>query len=112
MDHKDWPALPYKDWAATKRTLHMILQIVGKARLAMAPPQPEWHHARLFLDSRGFTSQGIPYGNTVVSMGVDVFANKLWIVTGDDRSAVVPLGSGRCVAAVCAHSRSMCCRAS
>ncbi len=33
----EWPALPYEEWAETKKTLHMYAQILGKTRLAMAP---------------------------------------------------------------------------
>jgi hypothetical protein len=40
-----WPALDYAEWAPTKKTLHMVAQMLGKARLAVSPPQPEWLHA-------------------------------------------------------------------
>jgi hypothetical protein len=33
-----WPELPWRDWGPTISTLHMWLQIVGKVRLALAPP--------------------------------------------------------------------------
>ena len=59
-DRDMWPALPYEQWAATKRTLHMCAQMLGKAALALAPPQPEWLHARLCLDARGFTTGAMP----------------------------------------------------
>ena len=72
-DHVDWPALPYEEWAPTKKTLHMVTQMLGKAKLALSPPQPQWLHARLFLDARGFTTGPMPYGSNVVSMGIDVF---------------------------------------
>ena len=31
----DWPALPYAEWEATRDTVHMWTQIVGKTRLAL-----------------------------------------------------------------------------
>jgi hypothetical protein len=47
MNHEAWPALPYANWAPTKKTLHMVAQMLGNARLALAPPQPEWLPAHL-----------------------------------------------------------------
>ena len=44
-----WPSLPYAEWAATKKTFHMVAQMVGKVRLALAPAQPEWMNACLYL---------------------------------------------------------------
>ena len=40
MNHEAWPALPYVEWAPTKKTLHLVAQMLGKARLALAPPSP------------------------------------------------------------------------
>ena len=34
----EWPALRVEEWAATRDTLHMWLEIVGKVRLATARP--------------------------------------------------------------------------
>src|SRR6266508_6390135 len=36
-DEAIWPRLPLEQWRATRDTLHMWMQIVGKARLALAP---------------------------------------------------------------------------
>jgi hypothetical protein len=99
-DHPDWPELPYSEWAPTRRTLHMATQMIGKAKLAMAPPLPEWLNARLFLDSRGFVTGPLPYGSKTVSMGIDVFESALWIASGDGRPATLPLAPDRCVAVV------------
>ena len=60
-DHADWPALPYGEWAPTKKTLHLVVQMLGKAKLALAPPQPEWLHVPLFLGARGFATGPMPY---------------------------------------------------
>jgi hypothetical protein len=42
-----WPTLRTADWAATRDTLHMWLQIVGKIRLAHAPMVNHWWQATL-----------------------------------------------------------------
>ena len=38
MDHPQWPALSLAEWQDTYLTLHRWTQIVGKIRLALAPP--------------------------------------------------------------------------
>jgi hypothetical protein len=97
-EHPDWPALPYEEWAATKKTLHMVAQMVGKAKLAVAPPQPEWLNACLFLDPRGFATGPLPYGTRIVAFGIDVVGGILWAETSDGGRADVPLSEGRSVA--------------
>ena len=93
MNHDAWPALPYEAWMPTKKTLHMCAQMIGKARLALSPPQPEWLHACLYLDGRGFTTAAMPHGTDIVSMGIDVYESAIWIRVSDGRVATVPLGS-------------------
>jgi hypothetical protein len=97
---EDWPALPYEEWAPTKKTLQMCAQMLGKVRLALAPPQPEWLHACLFLEPRGFTTGAMPWGALLVTLGIDVFDSTIRIDVSDGRRRVVPLDSGRCVAEV------------
>ena len=36
------PSLPLEAWAATKDTLHLWLQVVGKIKLAYMPPRNHW----------------------------------------------------------------------
>ena len=98
MINEAWPALPYAEWAPTKKTLHLVAQMVGKVRLALAPPQPEWLHACLYLDGRGFTTGAMPSGANVVSIGIDVYDLVIRIDVSDGRRASVSLGSNRCVA--------------
>jgi Family of unknown function (DUF5996) len=103
-DHA-WPALDFNEWAATKRTLQMITQMLGKAKLAMSPPQPEWLHTRLFLDGRGLATGPMPYGPSTVSMGIDLYGPELWMVR-DGRSVAMPLESDSCVSALWSDFRS------
>lgn len=98
MSREPWPALQYEAWKPTKKTLHMCAQMIGKARLALAPPQPEWLHTCLFLTASGFATDAMPYGADAVSMGMDVYENAIWINVSDGRKAIVPLGSHHCVA--------------
>ncbi|HTX68773.1 MAG TPA: DUF5996 family protein [Thermoleophilia bacterium] len=93
-----WPALPYAEWAGTKKTLHLCTQMIGKTRLALAPPLPEWQHAGLYLDALGFTTGPMPVASEIVTAGVDVFSPSLWLRKSDGRQASVRLADGRCVA--------------
>src|SRR5690242_11306949 len=58
-----WPPLPLDAWRDTYATLHLWTQIVGKVRLALAPPLNHWWAVTLYLDPRGLTTGSIPYGN-------------------------------------------------
>ena len=51
------PPLPIDKWEATKDTLHLWAQIVGKVRMASSPPRNHWWHATLYLDTRGLTTR-------------------------------------------------------
>jgi len=97
-EHAAWPALPYEEWAPTKKTLQMCAQMLGKTRLSLSPPQPEWLNTCLLLDARGFTTGPMPADTRVVTMGIDVFDGTLWIRASDGREATVPLAPRRCVA--------------
>ena len=48
-----WPALRVADWTATRDTLHMWTQIVGKIRLAHAPLVNHWWQVTLYVSMRG-----------------------------------------------------------
>ena len=46
---EDWPSLPLDAWRDTCATLHLWTQIVGKIRLALAPPINHWWHVPLYV---------------------------------------------------------------
>lgn len=51
------PELPLTEWEATKDTLHLWLQIVGKVRMASTAPRNHWWHVPLYVDVRGLTTR-------------------------------------------------------
>jgi hypothetical protein len=51
------PPLPFPEWEPTKETLHLWAQIVGKVKLATAPPKNHWWHVPLYLDVHGLTTR-------------------------------------------------------
>jgi hypothetical protein len=88
-----WPALPFAEWRDTKETLHMYTQVIGKLRLALSPPEPEWAHVALYVDARGLTSGPIPYEGMVFQADFDFIEHALSIRTSDGgchRIALVP----------------------
>lgn len=50
-------ALPLEGWEATKNTLHLWVQIVGKMRMASVAPRNHWWHVPLYVDVRGLTTR-------------------------------------------------------
>src|SRR5258706_2423911 len=59
-------ALPLEGWEATKDTLHLWVQIVGKVRMASVAPRNHWWHVPLYVDVRGLTTRRMhaPDGTT------------------------------------------------
>ena len=48
--------LTYREWSETCTSLHLVLQMMGKTKLAAMVPQPEWGHVVLFLEPDGFST--------------------------------------------------------
>ena len=48
-----WPQLRGADWSATRDTLHLWTQVVGKIRLAKAPMVNHWWQVALYVTPRG-----------------------------------------------------------
>ena len=49
-----WPPLPYDAWRATRDTLHLHTQVLGKLAAHLAPPEHQLEHAALRLTVRGW----------------------------------------------------------
>ena len=87
-----WPALPYETWKATRDTLHMQLQVIGKVRLALSPLEPEWANVPLYLTGRGVTTSTIPHpGGDVFDIDVDLVDHRVAVRTGAGRVEHLPL---------------------
>ena len=86
-----WPRLRTAEWTATRDTLHMWLQIVGKIRMAHAPMVNHWWQSTLYVTPRGLSTSSIPYRNSVFDIEFDFFEHRLHIRASDGRSRSVPL---------------------
>jgi hypothetical protein len=51
-----WPDLSLSSWPATRDTLHLWTQIVGKIRLALEPMINHWWQVPLYVSARGLTT--------------------------------------------------------
>jgi hypothetical protein len=72
-----WPELPWREWAPTIDTVHMWTQIVGKVRMALAPPLNHWWHVTLYVTARGLTTSPIPYESRQFQVDFDFIEHRL-----------------------------------
>ena len=78
-----WPSLRVADWSATRDTLHLWTQVVGKIRLAHAPLVNHWWQVTLYVSARGLTTSAIPYGRRVFDIEFDFIDHQLVIRSSD-----------------------------
>src|ERR1700676_1656544 len=76
-----WPALPYAEWEATRDTVHMWTQIVGKTRMALTPLENHWWNVPLYVTPRGLTTSPIPFGEKTFEVEFDLVAHHLLLQT-------------------------------
>ncbi|CNG65945.1 Uncharacterised protein [Mycobacterium tuberculosis] len=87
----DWPRLKLADWTATRETVHMWTQIVGKVRLAHAPLLNHWWQVTLYVTPRGLTTSAVPYRDGVFDIEFDFVDHVLRLRSSDGGSRTVPL---------------------
>jgi hypothetical protein len=74
----EWPELPLAPWRATRDTLHMWTQIVGKTLLALAPPQNHWWHSALRVTASGLASAAPMFeGDSCLDVELDLVRHVL-----------------------------------
>ena len=71
-----WPALSSPAFEPTRHLLHMILQAVGKLKLA-EPFQAQWSEVPLWLSARGLTTGPIHYPGGAYEVQADFIAHKI-----------------------------------
>jgi hypothetical protein len=92
------PELRLADWRATKDTLHLYCQIVGKIRLATTPPRNHWWNVALYVDVRGLTTRRLHHRGTTFEIAIDFVDHTLIVQTADGRTRSLALGGGLPVA--------------
>src|SRR5919201_3139985 len=86
-----WSSLALDTWPATRASLHMWTQVVGKLRLALSPPQNHYWHSTLYLTARGLTTSPMPYGGEALQIDFDFLDHRLRIETSWGVSEAVTL---------------------
>lgn len=88
-----WPSLVVADWAETRDTLQLWLQVVGKVRLAHEPLVNHWWNVALYLSSRGLTTGLVPNDDgPAFQIDLDVLDERLEVTTVDGAQASTALG--------------------
>jgi Family of unknown function (DUF5996) len=91
------PELPFEEWDATRRTLRLYLQIVGKVRLSSAPPKNHWWHVPFYLTTRGINTHPMRQGDTPFEIDFDFVGHEL-VARTRERAETLALHDGLSVA--------------
>lgn len=75
------PPLPLDAWEATKDTLHLYAQVVGKVRLACTAPQNHWWNAPLYVSARGLTTRRMICEGLSFEIDLDLIDHELVVRT-------------------------------
>jgi hypothetical protein len=87
-----WPSLPVTEWAATRDTLQLWTQIVGKVRMANTPLINHWWNVTLYVTARGLTTSLIPHPRGPdFQIDFDLQAHELQITTDTGERRTFPL---------------------
>jgi hypothetical protein len=86
-----WPALPIAEWQATRDTLQLWTQIVGKVRMVRTPLMSHWWNVPLYVTARGLSTSMIPAGRRGFQIDFDFTTHHLEITTSDGDQRTMPL---------------------
>jgi len=78
--YEPWPDLDYEQFAPTGHLLHMIVQIIGKLKLA-TPFEPQWANVALWVTSRGLTTGAIPDDRGTFGVTFDLVEHRIDVST-------------------------------
>lgn len=85
-----WPAFSTAGFEPTRHLLHMVLQSVGKLKLA-EPFQAQWSQVPLLLSARGLTTGPIPYAGGAYEIWADFIAHEIHWHASSGASGRLPL---------------------
>ena len=86
-----WPSLPLDEWKDTQTTLQRWVQMIGKTRLALAPPVNHCWNVTLYLTARGLTTSPMPYGSRTVEVDLDFIDHNLLVRTSEGATGAMAL---------------------
>jgi uncharacterized protein DUF5996 len=70
----------------------MYMQVVGKLRLALSPPEPQWGHVTFYVTGRGLTTSPLPVGLRTFDAEFDLIGHELVLRASDGAVDRRPLG--------------------
>ncbi len=88
------PELPLSEWAPTKMTLHLFLQVAGKIKLKKMPRKNHWWNMTLFVNARGFTTNTISDGENAFEIQFNLIEHRLEIFTSSSKTRWFELKDG------------------
>ena len=86
-----WPSLRVDDWATTRDTLHMWMQIVGKVRLTYSPMVNHWWQVTFYVTPRGLATSAIPHATEAFDIEFDFIDHQLLIRSSTGATHTVAL---------------------
>jgi hypothetical protein len=87
-----WPSIPLDDWQATRDTLQLYTQVVGKVRMVNEPLLNHWWNVPLYVTGTGLTTSLMPHPTgPAFQIDFDFVEHRLDITTADGTSASLPL---------------------
>lgn len=93
-----WPRLDYAKDRGTFETLHLMTQVVGKARTACAPWVNHGWQVALYVSPRGFTTSAVPHGQDLFDLEFDFLDHALRCRASNGFAEAIPL-AGQTIAA-------------
>ena len=92
------PELPLEAWEDTQITLHLWLQIVGKAKLALMPHRNHWWNITFLVSNKGLTSNTIPHEHGNFQFDFDFIQHRFELTTSWGHTSGFDLVDGLTVA--------------
>ena len=100
MNQYKLPDLPFNEWKETRLTLHLILQIIGKARLKLTTRKNHWWNVTIYVTPNGFSTQNIPIdeGLNSIEIALDIKRKAVVITHSSEKEILIDLHDGFTVA--------------
>lgn len=90
MNPAKLPDLPFENWNDTRITVHIILQIIGKTRLASTARKNHWWYITLYVSPKGFSTFGIPVKEGLESVEIEFnIARKAVVISRSEGAEIV-----------------------
>ena len=91
MSGSNFPSLALSEWQATRDTIAVYAQVLGKIRRALTPQQKHWWHISLRVAASGLTTTPIPAGDRTFELLLDFAHHRLLLTTSHGQRRDFPL---------------------